>query len=99
MTLNGGRRSTPRSDRYTPGKRTRCPLHRRLDVTQVRSIEAAEKSPPPTGVRTPNVSARNVMPALLKPVHNKNSDLIKTHDVYSKFLLRGENREVQEQRR
>jgi len=60
---------------------------------------SGRKISPPTGIRAPSVSARNAMPALLKSEHNKNSDLIKTRDVYVKLLVRGEHREVQEQRK
>ena len=47
LTIDGGAWSTPRPGRFTPGKETRYPLYRRLDVPQGRSERARKNSPLP----------------------------------------------------
>jgi len=46
LALDGGVWSTPRSDRFTPGKETRYPLYRRLGGPQGRSGRVLKISPP-----------------------------------------------------
>ena len=47
LTPDGGGWSTPRTDRFTPGKETRYPLYRRLDGPRGRSEPARKNSPLP----------------------------------------------------
>jgi hypothetical protein len=49
--LEGGWVSTPRPGRFTPGKETRYPLHRKLDGPQG-LLDGCGKSRPPTGIRS-----------------------------------------------
>jgi hypothetical protein len=52
--LDGGGWSTPRPGRFTPGKQTRCPLYRRLGVTQDPSGRVRKISPLPGFDRRPS---------------------------------------------
>ena len=58
--LDGGGWSTPRPGRFTPGKETRYPLHRRLAGSQGRPGQVRKISPPPpTGIRSSDRPTRS----------------------------------------